>query len=384
MPRPKLMNVDRWRTLTAKAGLAAVVTASPSTIFYCTGALLPAQLKASPSLAARLVDDRVAFAVVLPDQEPILVISSRDEPLVRKETWASRIVTYDDAHGSAVAALCDALTGLSLEGERVGLESGYATARDMQALRKAVPAISFVPCDAELNLIKAVKTPGEIEILQKAGEATAESIWQGFQTTKAGDTEKDLSDRIAAALFERGADDIYLSVLGAGENTCHAHNKPGARKLAVGDLVRTDFGGKFDGYASDLARMGVVGKPTQAQADMYKVCREVQLATIDTIRVGTEARQVYENCRRFFGEAGYQFKFPHVGHAFAMGGHDYPMFYPKDMTVIETDMIFYVEPIMTRHDIGLIQIEDLVHVTETGPKLLTGARDNNMLWSIPA
>jgi Xaa-Pro aminopeptidase len=39
---------------------------------------------------------------------------------------------------------------------------------------------------------------------------------------------------------------------------------------------------------------------------------------------------------------------------------------------------------MEQADIGLIQIEDLVQVTENGPKLLTGARDNNVLWPIPA
>jgi Xaa-Pro dipeptidase len=383
MPRQKFLNVDRWRELTAKAGLAAVVVASPSTILYCTGALLPTQLKASPNLSSRLVDDRVAFAVVVPNQEPILIVSSRDEPAVRNDTWASGILLYDDVRGSAVAVLQDCLLGLRLGGERVGVESAYATARDMKILREGLPSIRFVPCDAELNMIKAVKTPVEIEILQKAGEVTAEAIWHGLQVTKVGETEKDLADRIAAGLFDRGADDIYLTVLGAGENTFHTHNKPGARKLEKGDLIRMDFGGKFDGYASDLARMGVVGKPSQAQSDMYKACREVQLATMDTIRAGTEARQIYENCRQFFAKAGFTLKFPHVGHAFAMGGHDYPMFFPKDTTVIETDMIFYVEPIMSKPEVGLIQIEDLVHVTARGPKVLTGARDNNLLWSMP-
>ena len=71
-----------------------------------------------------------------------------------------------------------------------------------------------------------------------------------------------------------GADDIYLSVLGAGENSLHAHNKAGERKLKKGDIVRTDYGGKFNGFASDLARMGVVGSQVP-QADLYKKCRSV-------------------------------------------------------------------------------------------------------------
>ena len=383
MARLNFTNTKRWREVMGRSGFSAVLVTSPNAIFYTTGALLPAQLKASPSFAARLLEDRSAFALIPADGEPILVVSSRDFPLVSAETWARRVESYEEVSGEAIEVVRAIIAELHLEADQIGIEAAYTTAADLRALRAALPSVRFIPCDAELNLVRAVKTPFELEILQNAGEITAEAIWSGFQSSREGDTEKDLADRIAAALFDLGADDIYLAVLGAGENTFHAHNRPGQRRLDRGDLVRTDFGGKFDGFASDLARMGVVGEPTRAQADMYRMCREVQLATIETIRPGVEARSVYANCSRLFSERGFQLKFPHVGHAFALGGHDYPMFYPGDKTPIEVGMLFYVEPLMDHPDIGLIQIEDLVHVTADGPKILTGSRDNNSLWSIP-
>jgi Xaa-Pro aminopeptidase len=51
--------------------------------------------------------------------------------------------------------------------------------------------------------------------------------------------------------------------------------------------------------------------------------------------------------------------------------------------VLETDMIFYVEPVLADPNLGLIQIEDLVQVTPMGGKVLTGSRNHDQLWVIP-
>lgn len=366
------------------SGFDAAVLASPSSIFYATGALLPAQLKASPSLAARLVDDRPAFAVVGQDGDATLLVSSRDAPSARRETWASRFETYDDLTGVPVEQLVALLDSMGLTGGRLGVEMRYVTASQMSALSNRLPGTRMEPCDDHLTKIRSVKTQIERELLQKWGEATAEAIWLGFQASRVGDTEKKVADNIAAALIDMGADDIYLAVLGAGENSLHAHNKPGHRTLKRGDIVRTDYGGKFDGFASDVARMGVVGPASPEQAALYRKCRDVQLETIHGMKPGLEAREIYIRCGQLFEKAGLSLKFPHVGHAFALGGHDYPMLHPGDTTPLEVDMIFYVEPIFADPKLGLIQIEDLVQVTPDGGKMLTGSRDNNSLWVIPS
>lgn len=384
MARQRFMHTERWRQVMRGSGFDALVLASPSSIFYTTGALLPAQLKASPSLAARLLDDRPAFAVVGQDGDAALLVSSRDAPSVRRETWASRVEVYDDLNGVPVDELARLLESMGLSAAALGIEMRYVTASQMAAMSARLKRAKMSACDDHLTKIRSVKTPIERQILQKWGEATAEAIWHGFQASRAGDTEKKVADNIATALVDLGADDIYLAVLGAGENTLHAHNKPGERRLKPGDIVRTDYGGKFDGFASDVARMGVVGQPSAEQASLYRKCRDVQLETIRGMRPGLEAREIYVRCGQLFEKAGLSLKFPHVGHAFALGGHDYPMLHPGDTTPLEVDMIFYVEPIFADPSKGLIQIEDLVQVTAEGGKMLTGARDNNSLWVIPS
>jgi Xaa-Pro aminopeptidase len=367
-----------------RSGFDAVILTSPNAIFYATGALLLAQLKASPALAARLVDDRLSFGLIREGGDGMLVVSNNDADVIRDQTWAGHVEVYDDTGARPIEKLADLVEQQGLADGLLGVELRYMPAAQMRELEARLPRARFQACDDHLTTIRAVKTPAEIAILQRAGEVTAEAIWQAYQNSRPGDTEKSVADRVGEALINSGADDIYLAVLGAGENSLHAHNKPGERTLRVGDIVRTDYGGKFDGFASDLARMGVVGKPSVEQSDLYKKCRGVQLETMHAMRSGLEARDIYNLCKKCFERVGLALNFPHVGHAFAFGGHDYPMLHLYDRTQLEVDMIFYVEPIFADPRLGLIQIEDLVQVTPSGGKVLTGARDNNSLWIIPA
>ena len=148
MPRERFMNTTRWREAMQRSGFDAAILASPNAIFYATGALLPAQLKASPSFAARLVDDRPAFAVVRPSGEGLLLVSSRDAPSVRRETWVTEIETYDERRESPVGKLVGVLKRKGLGKSRLGVELRYLTANQARELEKALPNASLEPCES--------------------------------------------------------------------------------------------------------------------------------------------------------------------------------------------------------------------------------------------
>src|SRR5690242_12585548 len=139
MPREKFMHTARWRSVMGASGFEAAVLASPSAIFYATGALLPAQLKSSPTLGARLVDDRPAFAVIPEDGDGVLLVSSRDAPSVRRETWVGRVESYNEHTGNPVAQLVELLDQLGLRSGRLGVELRYFTAAQMRTLSQALP-----------------------------------------------------------------------------------------------------------------------------------------------------------------------------------------------------------------------------------------------------
>ena len=155
MPREKFMHTARWRDVMRESGLDALVVASPNGIFYATGALLPAQLKASPSLAARLVDDRPTFAIVRENGDSVLLVSSRDAASVRSETWADRVEVYDELDDNSIEHLGTLLRDMGLVGARLGLEHRYLTAAQMRPLSKLLGNTHVDACDEVLTKIRA-------------------------------------------------------------------------------------------------------------------------------------------------------------------------------------------------------------------------------------
>ena len=72
----------------------------------------------------------------------------------------------------------------------------------------------------------------------------------------------------------------------SGRRTTQGHFLGEDTQLEKGTIMRCDFGANFSGYFTDLARMAVIGKPSQRQQDTYKKFLEVQLRSRQAARPG--------------------------------------------------------------------------------------------------
>ena len=62
-----------------------------------------------------------------------------------------------------------------------------------------------------------------------------------------GVTEKQVADRILAAMLERGADGLaFEAIVAFGRNSSLPHHRAGAAKLRRDDIVQVDVGAKVD------------------------------------------------------------------------------------------------------------------------------------------
>jgi len=170
-------------------------------------------------------------------------------------------------------------------------------------------------------------------------------------------------------------------VLGSGDNVGFVHNHPGPRRLQNGDLIHVDFGGKFNGYASDLARMAIVGRPTPRQRECYAALKDVYQQTVDAMRPGLRACDLYALCVQAFERAGFPSTFPHIGHSFSLGGHDNPMFEPSQTMVLEPNMTICLEPVL-RDGNDLYHIEDIILITEGPAVVLSDLSTTEQMFSI--
>jgi len=144
--------------------------------------------------------------------------------------------------------------------------------------------------------------------------------------------------------------------------------------MAPGDAVVMDFGGRLDGYCSDITRTVTVGEPPVGFTDVYEVVRRAQQGAFEAIRPGISAQDVDRAARAVIGDAGYGESFFHrTGHGIGLEVHEPPYIVEGNGTPLETGMTFSIEPGIYLTGRFGVRIEDIVAVTGDGAVRLNEA-----------
>src|SRR4029078_6153375 len=89
-----------------------------------------------------------------------------------------------------------------------------------------------------------------------------------------GRTEREVARAIDSAIERAGfTAPAFPTILASGPDSAHPHARPTVRRIARGDLVVLDFGGRLDGYCGDLTRMAAVGEAGTAARALVEAAR---------------------------------------------------------------------------------------------------------------
>src|SRR5256886_3208247 len=161
---------------------------------------------------------------------------------------------------------------------------------EMRALnRKPVhPPRPIIDPATIVHEMRVLKSPGEIELMQKAADIAAEAHVEAMKAVRAGMKEYEVEALIEQVFRQRGAaGPSYTSIVGAGANATVLHYISNQGTLNDGDLLLVDAGAEYQGYASDITRtFPINGKFTQAQRDIYDLVLKTQMSCIDMVRPG--------------------------------------------------------------------------------------------------
>jgi Xaa-Pro aminopeptidase len=371
--REKLMNVEEFRRQLDLSGFDVVVATSMWNVFYTSGAYIHTQVS---------IPDRLALTVLPKKREDALLVCNIEESLARDESWIKDVRSYVEFAQSPIELLVDVLKEKGFGEARIGIEKRHLTAIYYEELAKALPKAKIGAADDVLEHTRSIKTPGEIERYRQAGVATERAIMEAYQEATVGDTERAVLSAIKDKVALYGASDIDFAVLAAGDHCYQAHPAARERPLERGDLIRVDFGGLWDGYGSDVARMAVVGEASEAQKKMYRVHWQVQRKAIEFMRPGVRGCDVFECCRQTYAEFGVEYPGPHAGHGFGFAGHEIPMLQPYNQQELRPNMLICIEPVVLIEGLGGFQVEDLILITEDGSQILTDYFDSEELFVI--
>ncbi len=232
---------------------------------------------------------------------------------------------------------------------------------------------------ANLARQRMVKSSSEIELIQKAVDASIEGHLAAWKLIRAGVSEHQVAAAMVGATMTAGCQRMaYPPIVGSGANSTILHYDRNQSQLAAGEVVLMDVGGEYGHYAADVTRtVPTDGKFTDRQREIYNLVLGAQRAAIAAAKPGVQLNGhgpsdltgIVERHFERHGEPGMGSKFTHgLGHQVGLDVHD-----PSPPTdELKPGMVFTIEPGLYLPDEGFgVRIEDMLVVTESGAEVMT-------------
>ncbi|HXE76105.1 MAG TPA: Xaa-Pro peptidase family protein [Candidatus Xenobia bacterium] len=339
----------------AKPRFAAVYLAPGSSLYYYTG--------------IRWGGGERLFSLLIPATgEPLLVCPAFEEDRARELLrWPTEVRVWQEDE-SPYALVAGWLRERGLRTGRIGVEETMRF-HFFDGLRKAAASLTYVSADPVTAGCRMRKTEHELELMRLANYATVDVYRAVFAALREGMTERDVRSLISQGFQKMGLQGGALVLFGQWAALPHGTTKP--QKLKEGDVVLIDGGTSVEGYASDVTRCTVLGKPSEKLQRAFETVRRAQDAALEAARAGRTCGSVDDAARQVVVGAGYgkgYELFTHrLGHGIGLDGHEHPYLVRGSKIVLEPGMTFSNEPgIYVKGDYGL-RLEDVMVIRADGP-----------------
>lgn len=375
----------RWEQIPKmlmEQGMSALVATSPENVMYTSGHF---------EYTRPIIPDRITATIIPSDGPPTYLVVNVIEGAAKRNSWIKDIATYRENAESPIRLMATMLSEKGLDTGVVAIEKEHLSAEYFGELQEALPKTQFRDGSAILARARSIKTDEEVKFIEAVERATETAHLKVYKTLKPGDTEISIARRVHIQNLLEGADFTRHSIVEAGRNGLEGHHIADDTPIRPGDVVNIDSGAMFAGYSTDISRPVVVGKPTQRQKTMWQKLREAQRRGVDSIRVGVRAGEAFEGLRR---QREYE-DITFYGHGLGVFSHDAPMLLPHHTDGLRTttnlsanwelepNMLLMVEfSLIDKEAAQPYHFEDLVLVTDGGPRILTDVIDTAELYVI--
>jgi len=351
-------NLPMLERAIAESPYDAVIAVSPENVRYAADVHIATQ---------RSIRDRLAFVVWPKGRDPVLLVCIIEAGYAKKNTWIADVRGYQEFEPGPVKALAELLRELKLDAAHVALETEYLAAAYYNDLVKRCPKLKIGEAEPVFARARMHKTPAEKSQIVAAFHATEKAFLHAFSSVKVGETEKQIAVRLAERMLTEGADVVTSNYCNAGANTGFPHMVPSGYQVKPGDIVKSDSGGMFRQYFSNVGRTAVAGKPTEKDLTTWKHLRDIHHAVIEQCRPGKTGRELFALAKRMQEKAGLAFPYSHNGHSLGLNIHEHPIINAQETMPYEPGMITTVE---TRArwvgELGY-HMEDIIEITDDAP-----------------
>lgn len=331
----------------------------------------------------------IAFAMTA-SGEGVLFVPRLEVEHAQGEAHVQRVDSYPEYPGSPhpMEQFADLLRRLRLTGKIAVDNDGYPwilgyqgptlsslTGGDIVNVNPWIEHAMSIKSTAELGLIRESVKWGNLahHLLQKYTRVGANEV----EVSQRAGTEATLvmidtlgSLYRSGSMWSDGAEVGYRGQI--GRNAAIPHSLTTNATFLPGDVLVTGANAPVWGYNSEVERTMVVGEPSADQARFFAHMKAAQETAFDALKPGAKCSDVDRAVRAYFEKNDLMpYWRHHSGHAIGLRYHEGPFLDSGDDTVMESGMVFTVEPGLYVPDLGGFRHSDTVVITGSGIDILT-------------
>jgi len=274
---------------------------------------------------------------------------------------------------------------------------------------------AIVDVSLEIRLIRAVKSPYEIELLKEAASFSDMVAAKVPELIEAGKTEITVAGQLEAYARSLGHQGIIRMRLW-GSELFYGHLMSGAsaavpsylasptggkgvspvigqgagfRKIGKNEPILVDYTFAHKGYISDHARIFAIGSLPDELMQAHEDMLTIQEKTKKQALPGTPSGDIYEMMAALAKEMGYENNFMGVGdrrirftgHGVGLELDEFPFLAKGQKLPLAAGMVIALEPKVIFPGKGVVGIENTMLVTDTG--LVSLSRFDDHIYILP-
>jgi len=384
-----LLNADRAQKVMDKYGIDVLIATKPENVAYVCDYMIPGHKFLGAQVYAILPREFHNSSLILPLGEVADIICN-------KLTWIDDLKCYGTFYietssktslrdwerklsifmsninpYDGVETLVRTLMDKKLTKSRIGFDEAGVTPSIFKKIRDSLPDADIIEAYDIFREIRMVKTAEEKKRIKESVNIAEKAIESTLETVRENMTVEQLVKQLSTAMIEQGALPAYPSIGISTENFVQ-NIPPTKKKLKQGDLIRFDVGCIYQYYYSDIARMAVLGKPSEKQKKYYYAVLEGEMRAIEAVKPGVQTSDVFKIAVQTVKKAGIpHYKRHHVGHGIGIELYDHPLITPFEGTLLEEGMVLNIECPYYEIGFGGVQVEDCIIVTKEGYEMIS-------------
>jgi Xaa-Pro aminopeptidase len=295
--------------------------------------------------------------------------------------------------------------------KKIGTELDILTVEQFTKFRMIFSGYEFVNISPMVLEQRKRKDASEIEKIKEACEVMDMGHKAVLSTLKEGCTELELAAAVENAHRLAGHEGIFFmrqpdffmsrgpissgpnlskfsgviySITGVGLSPSVPAG-PSRRNISKGDLVVVDIPTLVKGYHADQTRTYILGMASKKVQNMYDYMREIADHLIENICPGMKCSEIFQmavdkaedgKVADAFLNFGGGKKSHMIGHGIGLECTEPPIISKYDHSEVSENYVMGLEMHMYRKDVGVVKVEDLILITNSGNEILTKSPRN--------